>query len=57
MNTDRQVPLRRMSTAPDLHAIDGLTSQRRACRQPLMMGLFLPHQQGAWTPSKAPRGT
>ncbi len=30
---------------------------RRATRQPLMVGLFLPHQQGAWSPSAAPRGT
>lgn len=52
-----EMPRRRLSTAPDLQAIDGLTSLQRACRQPLMMGLFLPHQQGAWSPSKAPRGT
>jgi FMNH2-dependent dimethyl sulfone monooxygenase len=25
--------------------------------QPLILGLFLPHQQGAWSPSAAPRGT
>jgi alkanesulfonate monooxygenase SsuD/methylene tetrahydromethanopterin reductase-like flavin-dependent oxidoreductase (luciferase family) len=30
---------------------------RRAARQPLMLGLFMPHQQGAWSPSTAPRGT
>ncbi len=47
----------RISRAPDLQAIDGLTSIERAWRQPLMLGLFLPHQQGAWTPSKAPRET
>ena len=29
----------------------------RAARQPLMLGLFLPHQEGAWSPSAAPRGT
>ena len=28
-----------------------------ATRHPLILGLFLPHQQGAWSPSKAPRGT
>ena len=27
------------------------TAFERACRQPLMLGLFLPHQQGAWSPS------
>ena len=46
-----------MSTAPDLAARDGLGSFERAARQPLMLGLFLPHQSGAWTPSTAPRGT
>ena len=29
----------------------------QASRQPLMLGLFLPHQEGAWSPSKAPRKT
>jgi FMNH2-dependent dimethyl sulfone monooxygenase len=33
------------------------TAFERASRQPLMLGLFLPHQQGAWSPSKAPRQT
>lgn len=47
----------RISSAPLLQPIDGLTSFERAARQPLMLGLFLPHQQGAWTPSKAPRNT
>ena len=28
-----------------------------ALRQPLMLGLFLPLQSGAWSPSTAPRGT
>lgn len=28
-----------------------------AQRQPLMLGLFLPIQNGGWTPSSAPRGT
>lgn len=28
-----------------------------ALRQPLMLGLFLPIQSGAWSPSTAPRGT
>lgn len=48
---------RRISSAPDLAALDELTSIERALRQPLIVGLFLPHQQGAWSPSKAPRGT
>ncbi len=47
----------RISSAPILRHIDGLNSFERAVRQPMMLGLFLPHQQGAWTPSKAPRGT
>ncbi len=47
----------RISSAPRLQQLDGLTSFERAVRQPLMLGLFLPHQQGAWTPSKAPRNT
>jgi FMNH2-dependent dimethyl sulfone monooxygenase len=29
----------------------------RASRNKMMLGLFLPLQQGAWSPSKAPRGT
>ncbi len=45
------------STAPDLSAQDGLTALERAVRQPLMLGLFLPIQNGGWTPSDAPRGT
>ncbi|MCZ6872150.1 MAG: LLM class flavin-dependent oxidoreductase [bacterium] len=47
----------RISSAPRLQQLDGLTSFERAVRQPLMLGLFLPHQQGAWTPSKASRTT
>ncbi len=47
----------RMSTAPDLAAIDGLAPLERARRHPLMLGLFLPLQQGAWSPSMWPRGT
>lgn len=34
-----------------------MTPFERVCQQPLMLGLFLPHQQGAWSPSKAPRET
>ena len=32
------------------------TPLQRAMRQPLMLGLFLPIQNGGWTPSTAPRG-
>ena len=34
-----------------------MTPFERVARQPLMLGLFLPHQQGAWSPSRAPRAT
>ena len=34
-----------------------LTPLEAAKLQPLMMGLFLPIQSGAWSPSTAPRGT
>jgi len=47
----------RLSTAPDLAAVDGLTPLARAARNKLMLGLFIPLQQGAWSPSTAPRGT
>jgi len=47
----------RMSAAPDLARVDGLTSLERARRQPLMLGLFIPLQQGAWSPSTLARGT
>ncbi len=45
------------SRAPDLAARDGLSALERTKRQPLMLGLFLPIQNGGWTPSKASRGT
>ena len=45
-----------MSTAPDLSA-DGLTPLERASRHPLMLGLFIPLQQGAWSPSTWRRDT
>lgn len=45
------------SRAPDLQAIDGLSAFQRARQQPLILGLFLPIQNGGWTPSTAPRGT
>jgi FMNH2-dependent dimethyl sulfone monooxygenase len=47
----------RVSTAPDLVAQDGLAPLERAGRHPLMLGLFIPLQQGAWSPSTLPRGT
>lgn len=45
------------SRAPDLAARDGLSALARAQRQPLMLGLFLPIQNGGWTPSTAARDT
>jgi FMNH2-dependent dimethyl sulfone monooxygenase len=47
----------RMSTAPDLSKIDGLRPLERASRNRLMLGLFIPLQQGAWSPSTWKRGT
>jgi hypothetical protein len=41
------------SNAPDLSARDGSSALQRAMRQPLMLGLFLPIQNGGWTPSDA----
>ncbi len=46
----------RMSTASDRN-IPGVAPVDRIKRQPLMLGLFLPLQSGAWSPSMAPRGT
>src|SRR5262249_58589949 len=51
------IALPRMSTAPDLSCADGLAPLERAARHPLMLGLFIPLQQGAWSPSTAPRST
>lgn len=45
------------STASDVRAQVGQGALGRAARQPLMLGLFLPIQNGGWTPSSAPRGT
>jgi FMNH2-dependent dimethyl sulfone monooxygenase len=45
------------SRAPNLAAQDGLSPLARATQQPLMLGLFLPLQSGAWTPTTAARGT
>jgi len=52
----RPHPLR-ISAAPDLARVDGLTPLARAGRHPLMLGLFLPLQQGAWSPSTWARDT
>ena len=45
------------SHAPDLAKCDGLSALERAKRQPLMLGLFLPIQNGGWTISSTPRDT
>lgn len=47
----------RMSTAPDLSRLDGLAPLQRAARHRLMLGLFIPLQEGAWSPSLWTRGT
>lgn len=46
-----------ISTALVLRDRDGLTPLERATSNRLMIGLFLPIQNGGWTPSTAPRGT
>ena len=51
-----QHPLR-MSSAPEATRADGISPLARAARHPLMLGLFLPLQQGAWSPSTWPRST
>ena len=45
------------SRAPDLATRDGLSALERAKRQPLILGLFLPIQNGGWTISSAARNT
>jgi FMNH2-dependent dimethyl sulfone monooxygenase len=47
----------RMSTAPDLWKVDGLKPLERATRHRLILGLFIPLQQGAWSPSTWRRNT
>ena len=47
----------RASAAPDLSSVDGLRPLERAARHRLMLGLFIPLQQGAWSPSTWTRGT
>ena len=46
----KSAPKRRSRSKPP-------TAFERAAKQPLMLGLFMPHQEGAWSPSKAPRKT
>ena len=43
-----------MGSQPDRTVLKPL---QEATRNPLMLGLFLPIQSGAWSPSMAPRGT
>lgn len=47
----------RLSTAPKVDESDGLTPMERAARNKMILGLFIPLQNGAWTPSMYPRGT
>lgn len=47
----------RVSTAAPHDASDGLTPFERAAQNKLILGLFIPLQNGAWTPSLYPRGT
>lgn len=47
----------RISSAVKFSTSDGLTPLERAAKNKMMLGLFIPLQQGAWTPSKASRGT
>jgi len=47
----------RISSAPERAPEDPDSALGRVTSQPLMLGLFLPIQNGGWTPSGAPRGT
>lgn len=47
----------RISTAVKLDESDGLTPIERAAQNKMILGLFIPLQNGAWTPSLYPRGT
>ena len=47
----------RMSTAEPHDQSDGLTPLERAAQNKMILGLFIPLQNGAWTPSLYPRGT
>ncbi len=46
-----------MSTAEPHDQSDGLTPLERAAQNKMILGLFIPLQNGAWTPSLFPRGT
>lgn len=46
-----------MSTAEPHDQSDGLTPLERAAQNKMILGLFIPLQNGAWTPSLYPRGT
>lgn len=47
----------RISTAAPHDTTDGLTPFERAAQNKMILGLFIPLQNGAWTPSLYPRGT
>jgi FMNH2-dependent dimethyl sulfone monooxygenase len=47
----------RISTAEPHDQSDGLTPLERAAQNKMILGLFIPLQNGAWTPSLYPRGT
>lgn len=47
----------RISTAEKFDDSDGLTPMERAATNKMILGLFIPLQNGAWTPSLYPRGT
>jgi FMNH2-dependent dimethyl sulfone monooxygenase len=47
----------RISTAAPHDLSDGLTPLERAAQNKMILGLFIPLQNGAWTPSLYPRAT
>lgn len=47
----------RISSAMKHDESDGLTPLERAAKNKMILGLFIPLQNGAWTPSTYPRGT
>lgn len=47
----------RISSAIKHDESDGLTPLERAAKNKMILGLFIPLQNGAWTPSTYPRGT
>jgi FMNH2-dependent dimethyl sulfone monooxygenase len=46
-----------MSTVEPIDNSDGLTPMERAAQNKMILGLFIPLQNGAWTPSLYPRST